>query len=499
MKMATSSTNQHVNSAWVRYRSIGYLRGRGISFGIGPSDIYPDEALDLGKYSLNVDVLRHTAADVCDKDLSIFARASLDHVFCGDRYLQTPELLPQLVEKLREGGHFILHLLGEHSLADVTKTLASLGYWQAKDTYQRDGQFLGIWKLLGRQRRGVVDAKPVAAKRACICRYGAIGDMIMISPLIHQLHDDGYEVTLNVTPYCAEVIKHNPYVSNIVLQERDAIPNSELGHYWNEWKGDYARYINLSESIEGKLIKVEGRRDFYTTKAWREQCTGHVNYYDQTMRLGGYPDALGRRGELYFSRAEEREAEHTRAKFKDRFLMLWALKGSSYHKVYPLLAPVLSDWLNTHPKAFCITTGSAAEAGLQFDHPQVFKGAGTLALRDVFALTKLADLVAGPETSVTNAASCFATPKLTLLSHSSHDNLCKYWEGDYCLEPEGIACYPCHQLHYTMESCPTIQIKDRETDAVGWEGPACAGMGVSPARLQARLSEIYTRWEQAQV
>jgi len=471
-----------------------------VSCGVGGAPIYPELAIDSGKYSLNLDIQRVPGSDIVDEDFKVLAKGSLDHVFVGNRLTQFTnphQLIANLVEKLREGGHLIVYLVESGLYEKVQEWVGACGYWQTKAIYLRDGQYLGIWKLVGKQRRGVLPPKPRAAKRACICRYGAIGDMIMISPLIRHLKQDGYEVTMNVTPYCAEVLKCNPYVDNVVLQERDAIPNQDLGPYWQEWMGEYDKYINLSESIEGKLLKVEGRRDFYTTKAWRNQLCGSTNYYDQTMRLGGYPEATGLCGELFFSAAEEKEAKFIRNKFKDKFLLLWSLKGSSYHKIYPMLKSVLGAWLTAHPQAFALLAGAKGEEVLGFAHPQVQMTCGQLPIRQVFALTKYVDVVGGPETAITNAAACFATPKITLLSHSSHDNLCRYWENDFCLAPENVACYPCNQLHYNVESCPLIEMTSAEGEVVT-NMPICAGIGVSAERLTARLDEVYARWQALQ-
>lgn len=476
---------------------MSYLRGRGLSFGVGSDPIYPEQAIDAGKYSLNMDVQRTPGQDLFDVEASIIAKGSLDHVFIGNRlsgFINPETMVKQLVDKLKEGGHLVVYLVEEQLQGKIEGFVKDSGYWQEKAVYRRDGQLLGIWKLIGKQRRGILPAKPRAAKRACICRYGAIGDMIMISPLIKQLKTDGYEVTMNITPYCADIIKSNPYVDNVVLQERDAIPNADLGHYWNEWMPEYDKYINLSESIEGKLIMVEGRRDFYTSKEWRHKQVGHVNYYDQTMRLGGYADRTGTRGELYFTAAEEKAAKYLRARYKDKFLILWSLKGSSFHKVYPMLEVALGGWLSARPDAQAMLSGGPGDERLAFNHPQALVTCGSIPLREVLALTKYVDLVGGPETAITNAAGCWATPKITLLSHSTHDQLCKYWENDYCLAPQDVPCYPCHQLHYTVESCPLIEMRNNETGAVVTNMPICAGVGVTPERLQARLDEVYNLW-----
>ena len=120
--------------------------------------------------------------------------------------------------------------------------------------------------------------------------------------------------------------------------------------------------------------------------------------------------------------------------------------------------------------------------------------AGAVPLREVLALTTLVDCVAGPESAIINAAGCFTTPKIALLSHSSPKNLCANWLNDYSLMPEQVPCYPCNQLHYTKASCPLVQILRQDTQEVVCEAPACAAAGISGERIQARLDHIYAEW-----
>jgi len=367
------------------------------------------------------------------------------------------------------------------------------GKWKLKTIIERDGWALHIYKkLYGKKGIELADA-PSGKPRACICRYGALGDMIMITPLIHQLHDDGYEVTMNISPYAMPIIEHNPYIKNLIIQEREMIPNPELGPYWDEWKNDYARYINLSESLEGRFLKVEGRRDFYTPKEWRIK-TGEHNYYDATMRFGGYPEVVGRRGELYFTNAEERSCQRALAQYKNKFLVIWAMNGSSHHKIYPAQELVIEDFLLAHPDAYVVTVGDGITR-LKYQHQRLHDKVGEWNIRESLCAAKYASLVIGPETMMTNASGSLGTPTITLLSHSTHEALCKHWgENDYCLAPEGIACYPCFQLHYSKESCPIQRMENTQTKEVIAEAPACALSGIQPQRLLARMEEVYKKF-----
>jgi hypothetical protein len=94
-----------------------------------------------------------------------------------------------------------------------------------------------------------------------------------------------------------------------------------------------------------------------------------------------------------------------------------------------------------------------------------------------------------------NVAACYDVPKITFLSHSSHENLCKNWTNDYCLAPNQAiaACYPCHQLHYTLESCPMAEMRNNDTKEVMANGPICTMGAIEGDRCLARLEEVYVK------
>jgi ADP-heptose:LPS heptosyltransferase len=490
--------------SWILYTSVCYLRGRGVTFG---DPILQPLAANEKIFSVDVDVTRTPTSAVVDKDLDIFADNSLDHVFIGHRLanLQKPsELISQSSRKLKVGGHLVISTdVGNHSPgvmefypSILRMMVGESGRYRLKLEEERDKKCLLIFKKLDGKRGIVVEERKSTKPRACVCRYGALGDAIIMTPLVRQLFEDGYEVTLNITTYCTTIFENSPYVSNIVIQEKDAIPNHELGKYWEFWKPKYDKYINLSESLEGDLLQVEGRRSYFTHQAFRHKNC-NKNYYDYTLMKGGYPEVVGKRGELFFTNAEERRAKEFFEPLKNNFKILWALNGSSHHKVYPLMEPVLHEWFGTHTDTKVITVGDYAAKLMEFPHPQMIPKSGEWKIRESLIATKYVDLVIGPETMITNASGCFQTPKITFLSHSSHENLCKYWENDYCLEPnlEFAPCYPCHQLHYTKEGCPQNIMMDNSTGMKIAEGPRCAMGAIEGPRLLKRIDEVYQKWQ----
>lgn len=483
------------SNRWVRYRAAAYLRGRGFSFGV--NDIFPSQAQALGKYCVNCDDTKAPSVAVCDGGFAVLTPASFDYAFLGPKIHAHPraaELVEEAAKRIKPEGHLLIHLRNPET--DPRQWLERWGRWQTKMDMVRDGMRMGVYKrLTGRKEILPIPEPPRGPRgRACIARYGAIGDAVQFTPLVRALAQDGYHVTLNMTEYAAPVFEQNPHVGNFIIQERDVIPNAELGEYWKEWEPEYDRYINLSESVEGTLLKVEGRRDFYTSAGWRRnRC--NVNYSEHTMALGGYPDHQHHRGELYFSDRERRDRDQFRRELRDKFLILWGLNGTSAHKLYGPMRPLLEEWLPHNPDALVITLGDSRAQDLEFQHPQVWEGAGEFSLRQVMALTEVANLVVGPESALTNFSSCFSTPKIPLLSHSTHENLCKHWENDYCLSPNPALapCYPCHQLHYTPESCPQkelIQVTPVGEEQVVMRAPACAMGAIEPEVLAQRMDLV---------
>lgn len=501
-----SQTSSLVNlTRWARNRAVGYTLNKGLIFGV-EAEIIPHASVAPGVFPLYSDIGKHPQIDVCGdlSSLEIFSPASFDYVILGARWntLADPNTtLNTLLSKLKRNGHLIVFLpvVSESDPVDFRTYLSSYGSFLAKDSYtspqthNEHHYFLQIYKKLkGGHGMGDMVRPTPGTPRACVVRYGAMGDMIMLTPLLKQLKSDGYHVTVNCTRYSADILENNPNVDNIILQERDAIYNPDLGEYWKIWEKDYDKYINLSESIEGKLLKVEGRRDYYTSKEWRnKEC--NKNYYDYTMLLGGYPESVGRSGELYFSPAELRYAQDFRRKYKSKRIILWALNGSSYHKLYGLFEPVVRDFLDGHPECIIVTVGDSRTKEYEFEHDRLVCLTGHTTIRQSLSLLTIADCVVGPESMMTNGAGCFDVPKIVFMSHSSPEALTKYWKNCYALEPDTTLapCYPCNQLHYTFDSCPIVDItapNDQGIEEAFTRGPACA-MGAISGELVIRTLE----------
>lgn len=116
--------------------------------------------------------------------------------------------------------------------------------------------------------------------------------------------------------------------------------------------------MNLSESIEGSLLRIEVRPNFYTPAALR-RAESDVGYIERTMEIGGYKGVEAPRPKIYLSSVETSWANRMWREWglEGKKVVVWGLKGSSHHKVYPLMAVFLEDWLKAHPDVMVLTVG----------------------------------------------------------------------------------------------------------------------------------------------
>ena len=448
-------------------------------------------------------------------------------------------------DKGTEGAN--VHHAHDYSPLEIKAMLKRIGHAELQaDEIRGEGDeysFLLVWKKLSSSTSPVKGTSEIPKKRALVVRYGAIGDVIQSTPVFKKLKEEGYHVTFNCSQQAKEVIKENPNVDEIAVQIKDYIPNvdNNLLNYWNELAKGYDKFCNLTGACEGELLTPDSiiaqfhkdlkskhpelsEQESYTI-AFNEavkSCqvkAGSTNYYDKHLEKAGYSDQ-GLNGELYFSQAEEIMAKGFREKYANRFVILWAVSGSSYHKIFPYFDETVKELCVKNPDVLVISVGDAMAQLLErAPSAKYLPRCGQWTLRTSMLMTKYADLVIGPETGILNAAGCYDTPKIPLLSHSSHDNFCKYFKNDYCLAPEDVPCYPCHMLHYVHTPGPELCVSCNgitHEEAKGpqpqkfktggfWtcpygEGPKgemypiCA-LGISQKRVLGRIQEVYSRWK----
>lgn len=325
-------------------------------------------------------------------------------------------------------------------------------------------------------------------KTVLVVRLGAFGDLVMITPVLRKLKEEGYHVTVNVKKNQSDaILKNNPHIDKFIYHDPD-MPSSEFFEHWKEMAKDYDKYINLSGSIEEYLLKKQGTPEF--DWSWEKRhgfC--NINYYDHTLEGSGYSDT-GQNGELFFSQTEISQGRAFKKKYRDKFIILWSLSGSSYHKAYPYTEYVMQALLAMHKDVMILAVGDLLcdvfSPGLI--HPRIKNYIGKWPMRKSVLMTKFADCVVGTDTGLLVAAGTTDTPKVIMLSHTSRENLTKYWKNVTPLSAD-VGCQPCHRLIYTLDACPLEE---------SIKSPICMSQLPSKTVLNA-VNNYYQEWKNGDV
>lgn len=456
----------------VRFGIVRYTRGKGMDIGRGEFKAFPHFVGVREKGDTEIVHPQVKADFEVDSFYSMedFVDGELDFIFvwCDvDIHQQAQRLL-------KEGGRFIV----------------------ARDL--PEGADVGIWlKEAGQLVRQVENPRP--DKTALVIRYGAIGDMMQTASVLPELKRQGYHITLNSHPYGEQLLRHDPHVDSFFVQDPDQVPNTgDLLEYWKYLDTQFDRVVNLCESVEGTLLLYPGRSNHrWPFEVRKKYCNkNYLEFMAEIAELPFHPEY-----KFYSTDAERARAmeflEPINAsvnqgfvigeKWKAPYVIMWALSGSSVHKVYPHQDAVVAQILLEIPNAHIIFVGDAVssilEGGWQ-NEKRISCMSGKMELRDVLTLAPLCQLVIGPETGVLNSVAFENNAKIVLLSHSTEENLTRDWSNTESLHSTITPCWPCHRLHYGREFCP----HDPETKA------AMCQVELPPSDVWDAVQRAYVGW-----
>lgn len=509
------STSKGQESSKIAHLVVSYAQGKGLDIGAGTMKCWPemigiDSLKDYGGQ-------RPPAIDVVSKgeDLSLFNDKSLDYIFSShflEHVVDYRACLKEWWSKLKVGGRLILYLphanlypkIGEaggnpdhkHDFLpdDIINAMKLIGSWELLENEERaktnEYSFFQVFSKLENKKKqvhkfNVWQRNPNGKKRCLIIRYGAIGDCFMAASVLPELKKQNYHITFNTAPNGYEVLKNDPHIDDWIVQGKDFVPNIELGPYWQQIKfeGRYDKIVNLCESIEGGLLTLPGRLQHDYTEESRRKLFSSVNYLERTHDIAGVAYEFSPK--FYPDITEINWAKKERAKYNSP-VITWTITGSAQHKIYPWVQIVIA-WLLEHSNANIFILGDEGlgtqlQAGIiaaldkdGIDHARVHQMCGKWKIREALAFIQQADCIVGPETGTLNSVCMEKNAKVIYLSHSSHENLTKYWKTTTVLLPDiaKCACFPCSRLHYTLEYCP----QDQSTQA------ALCASSITPKRV----------------
>jgi len=302
-------------------------------------------------------------------------------------------------------------------------------------------------------------------KSVCVSRYGAIGDVLQSTTVFKLLKEEGYYVCFNCKEPGYNLIKHDPYIDEVLIQPDKFVRNdtevSELSDYWNKLAENFDRFINLSEVVEGQLLAMKDRKEYLWNQEKLHEVM-NVNYHEAIHDRAGLPHIFN--SQFFPSEEEKRWAKAKRKKMgRKNFVVMWSLAGSSVHKVWPYTDIIIARLMLHSPNIKVVLVGDKAcqilEGGWE-NEKRVLRKSGRWSIRQSLTFAEECDLVIGTETGLLNSVGLRDMAKICFLSHSSIENLTKHWKNTISLEPKGVDCYPCHRLH--MEGFRTCY-RDDET------------------------------------
>lgn len=520
-------------SAKISWEIVKWTRGRGLDIGAGMYRTFPhfitvDNNIDAVLFGMNMprpDLYVNHAAD-----LSMLADAQMDFVFSSHllEHIEEEKLVKVIREwwrVTRDGGFMVLYVpdedeypkVGEEGanpdhkwnvnyngvmqLMHAAKVPFDLMDFQKRAEGLEYSLFFVFQKVKETPRFMHHDRPRPVGKTAGVVRYGAIGDSMQAASVLAALKAEGYHVTL----YCAEgpgyeCIKTDPNIDEFYIQGRGQVPDQALPSFWAHHKKKFDRWVNLSESVEGGLLAMTNRPvDTYGPRARHEMLDW--NYVDRQHLIAGLPTDTEHRIHFYATPAEQKWATLEKRAFGE-FVVLWALTGSSVHKIWPWLDNAVSGLLIDFPEVSVVFVGGddgvILEKGWE-QTPRVHCRSGKYSIRESLALAQLADVVIGPETGVLNAVAMEEMPKVIFLSHSTQENLTKHWKNTHSLASVGTVCKgrgndeapACHQMHYGWDRC-TEAAADPLTDELYKKiGGKRAGAGVAKCQWDIGSQDAY--------
>jgi ADP-heptose:LPS heptosyltransferase len=318
--------------------------------------------------------------------------------------------------------------------------------------------------------------------KALVIRTGAIGDMVIITPVLKTLHEMGYDIVLYTGKRGQGVLKECPYITKFIFHdEKNTIEQffENIEKAKKDEKPDIC--IDFTESIECNVAFHPTQPHYIYPKKDRFKLCNR-NYYDASEEWARkqFPELkeCQKLPELYFSVDEIAKAKSLLKTGK--FNILWQLSGSGGQKVYPWAEYVMGEILKNMQDIHIITTGDEKCQLLESmqDPENITHLAGEIDVRIALALIQFVDLVVAPDTGMLHASGCYEVPKVGLLGHTTIENITKYFKNDYSVEAE-CACAPCFHLIYDHH----IQCPIEVVTGAAW----CMAEGIPPKELYARI------------
>lgn len=336
-----------------------------------------------------------------------------------------------------------------------------------------------------------------------IHRQGAFGDVVITTPLVRYLHEQGHEIYYMANERGMQILKGNPHIAQLIEIKTDSVPANQLAQHieriQKKWKCE--KVIDLSESIEVAL-SLHPRTPEYKLPKQEKLKRFNINFYeyqfthtwniDKSLLPSAWmfydPELMkaSMKPELFFTEDELSTARGYL--LPGRFNILMGMSGSGTNKAWPWSMELAHRMCDEIPNVHIITVGDERCKLIEPEREVYITNlSGKVSMRTSMALTSLVDLVISPDTGLLHASGCYDTPKIGILGHTTRENITKHFTNDYSVESDAsnAPCSPCFFLVYNMKlQCPI----DKETHAA-----LCMARGITTDMVMNKVKEIHAR------
>lgn len=468
-----------------------YTSGIGLDIGCGDDRIAPNAiGIDTGHYA----GIPHGAMIAKGETLPHFADQSMDFVFSShflEHVVDYKAALKEWWRVLKVGGNLILYLPHKdyypnrgqpganpdhkHDFHpnDIKEAMFDVfgTYFDVLEDQDRfDGDEYSFYIVVRKLGNAGGEYKPWhkrierhVGRTVCVARYGAIGDMALVSPVVEAYKAAGWYVAVSTHVRGRDLLAHDPNIDEFIVShaEHSFIVGS-MEPFWHELNARFTRFINLTQSVEGTLLPGPDALRFTLPDVSRRVVCG-VNYADWTFALAGLQDVTKERPKIKFYPTDRDIQTAGLLPVDNRYEFGICVAGSASHKVYQFwhtaLTKFLLDAQNVHiyllgdKQDETIGNAITETAKVYGVASRVVNCIGRHTIRQSITLAMHCNAVIGPETGIMNWISDEDVHKIVMLSHSSHENLTKHWKNTLVMMPSGLDCYPCHRMHPTQQWC----------------------------------------------
>jgi ADP-heptose:LPS heptosyltransferase/predicted SAM-dependent methyltransferase len=464
-------------AAKVRFDIVPFFGNSNLDLGCGAHKVWPnfvgiDNGVDRELFGrqMKPDMVVGT----CER-LTMFADGAIDCVFSAHLLEHIEDFEGALREwwrLVRPGGHLVLYLphrdlypnIGqpgsnsdhkhdfvEQDIIDAMTRLVPPRGWDLvvneKRAELREYSFLQVYKKTNDAQCTQSWNRPAADKRVGIVRPGAYGDALWGGCVAAAFKKRGYDVTLYTGPVGREALRADPNIDRLITMPNGMLDDDEMILYFLWESRKYTEWVNLIGVVEGRLLPHPNELHYYWPARVRH-AQANRNYYEAMFEMAGLPLEVNQR--FHPTPEENAWAEKNRRELFNGPLVVIAPTGSGQPKTWPHVQRFME--LMAEQQIYTVVLGEIRQ---EINAPETYGVVmgKDLPIRLAMTLAQHADVVIGTESAIVNAVASCDVPKIVMLSHSSAENLTKYWTNTVALEPTSIPCHPCHRLHNKFEFC----------------------------------------------